>query len=198
MLLEIGSKIKFNKLGFIDEDKQFRLNEISKIDFNKEYNITELYHGPSVDKIDTDIVLNFVFWVEGINIEFCEEHIYDFKKGFKMNGKFKINNNDLKSIKKLLSNGSISHTNKEEIERLCIKIDNHLLFEQLSDELRDYITEKSNHWQSLIQISYLDDDLQILEASIECEDDIGPSTFTKEKFNYTFIDNVFSFSNFKK
>lgn len=77
MILKLGNKIKLDKNGFKNEDKIFRLEEINKINFENEYEITELYDGPSVDIIDTQVISDFIFWVNGIKIEFCKEHLLE-------------------------------------------------------------------------------------------------------------------------
>lgn len=46
-----------------------------KIDFDKKYKITELYDGGSVSLIDTENTSDFIFWVEEINMELCDEHL---------------------------------------------------------------------------------------------------------------------------
>ena len=71
----MGNKIKLDKNGFINEDKIFRIEEINKINFENEYEITELYDGPPVDIVNTEVSSDFIFWVSGINIELCAEHL---------------------------------------------------------------------------------------------------------------------------
>ncbi len=77
MILRLGDYVTFNKEGFIHEDKPFRLGETEKIDFNKEYKISELYDGPAVDELDTEEVSDFIFCVEGIKMELCGEHLLE-------------------------------------------------------------------------------------------------------------------------
>ena len=67
----MGNKIKLDKNGFINEDKIFRIEEINKINFENEYEITELYDGSHVDIVNTEVSSDFIFWVSGINIELC-------------------------------------------------------------------------------------------------------------------------------
>lgn len=75
MILRINDYIKLNKSYFNNEQKPFRLEETKKIDFDKEYKITELYDGGSVSLIDTENTSDFIFWVEEINMELCDEHL---------------------------------------------------------------------------------------------------------------------------
>lgn len=75
MILRLGNNIKLSKEGFNNEHKPFRLAEMSKIDFNKEYKISELYLGDEIAIVDTDNDFDFIFWVEGVNMELGEEHL---------------------------------------------------------------------------------------------------------------------------
>lgn len=77
MILRLGDYVKLNKEGFINEHKPFRLGESDKIDFNKEYKISELYDGAEVDVLDTDVVSDFIFWVEDIKMELASEHLLE-------------------------------------------------------------------------------------------------------------------------
>jgi hypothetical protein len=77
MILRLGEYVKLNKEGFINEYKPFRLGETDKIDFNKEYKISELYDGNEVDVLDTNEVSDFIFWVENIKMELATEWFYN-------------------------------------------------------------------------------------------------------------------------
>lgn len=77
MLLRVEDRIKLNRDAFMNESNQFRLNELNEIDFEKEYKIYELYDGVSVNSVNTNLVDNFIFWVNGIDMELGEEHLLE-------------------------------------------------------------------------------------------------------------------------